>query len=125
MSSNPKPMIVWSLYAAGVAAVLTPFIGVVLAYVWRRETTAPATREHDRQVRLFWRAGLGWAVAFAFMGLALFLDIRGGVPAGADKPMLFSLGLLAGVLTQIWFTIMSVWHLFRTLRSGPSPLSPA
>lgn len=118
MPSNAKHLFVWALYTAGIATLLTPFLGVALAYGWRRGAAAPERQAHDRQIRLFWLAGRAWALAFALIAGALYIDIRGGAPVGADKPTLFYLGLLVGVLAQLWFTLVSLWHLMRTLFGG-------
>lgn len=125
MPSNTKHVIVWALYTAGIATLLTPFLGMALAWGWRRRAD-PAERDaHDRQIRLFRHAGLAWALAFALIAGALYLDISGGARVGADKPTLFYVGLLVGVLAQIWFTLVSLWQLFRTLFGRCAPMQAA
>ncbi len=59
------------------------------------------------------------------IGVALFLDIQSGAPAGSDKPLLFYIGLLVAILAQIRFTLVSLWNLFRTLFQRGMPVQAA
>lgn len=116
MSDNLKPKLIWSLYAASLAAVLTSFVAIVLAYFWRRSDVANA-QSYDKAIKKFWRAGMGWAVGLGLIVLAAFTDTS---PMGSEKPLLFNIGLLTILLTQLWFALSSLIAIFTT----PKPMPP-
>ena len=120
MTSKTKTVIIWALYAASIAAILTTFIGIALAYVWRRGD--PGSRAvYDKQIRRFWTAGMGWAVGIAVIVLAAITDTA---PAGSGMPLLGNIGLLIVIATQIWFCISSIISLITTSLSSDDGQQP-
>ncbi|WP_425038274.1 hypothetical protein [Primorskyibacter sp. S187A] len=119
MSSNTKPVLVWALYSAGIAAVLTPFIGAALAFFWRRGARAngdaEAAAEHSHQLRTFGHAAKAWSAALAIMACVLLMDIQMGNPVGSGVPSLFMVGIGLALLTQIVFTLYCLFFLFRSV----------
>jgi len=114
MSVRSKIIFVWAMFGAGIITLLSPFAGIVCAYLWRGEAD-----QFNQQVRAFWRAGIGWALAFCLMGLALYFDIQEERATGVsndEKPLLFSLGVLVALLTQAWFTLRAIWGMLSTPR---------
>ena len=114
--------LIWSLYVAGLAALLTPFIGVGIAYGKRRKADAAARAVYDRQIAVFWRCGLIWLIAFGLMILALITDTR---PVGSGTPLLFSIGVLLGIAGQLWFYGRSAVGLVQSFRTPRGPALPA
>ncbi|WP_152610721.1 hypothetical protein [Ruegeria sp. ANG-R] len=108
MSDKTKPTIVWALYTASLVAILTTFIAIVLAYVWRRND--PSYKAvYDKQIRKFWTAGVGWALGLSVFAFAAFTDTS---PAGSGVPLLGNVGLLIIVITQLWFALSSLISMF-------------
>lgn len=125
MKSSYKPTVVWVMFMLGITTLLTPFIGFLLACLWRRSTDDPYDFvEYDTQIVAFWRAGMLWLCAFVFMGVGLYLDLQSSsamIPE-SGMPMMVSIGVLIGVVTQIWFTVRAIWGL---ISSGLRPTLPS
>ena len=127
MTDN-KPTLVWALYTAGIAAILTPFIAVGLAYLWRGKADADSRAQYDTQIKVFWRCGLGWLAAFVIMAVSLTVDLQydaNGVATEAGIPLMFSVGILVGIAAQIWFTIRSLWGLIKSFSAPAAPMATA
>lgn len=120
--TDTKPTLVWALYLAGIAAVLTPFIAVGLAYAWRRKADAQARAQYDTQIRVFWRCGAIWLGALVLMVLGFVTDTQ---PVGSGTPLLFNLGLLVGIVAQLWFTARSLVGLIKCFITPATPMAAA
>ncbi|WP_147110313.1 hypothetical protein [Tateyamaria sp. syn59] len=117
-----KPTLVWALYSAGIAAILTPFIAVALAYIWRGKAEAPARMQYDTQIKVFWRCGLIWLIAFAVMVVGVVTDTS---PAGSGMSTLFAVGLLIALAGQLWFTVRSLIGLVKCFTTPSAPMATA
>ncbi|TNF22818.1 MAG: hypothetical protein EP318_02600 [Rhodobacteraceae bacterium] len=107
-----KPAFTGALCAAGTVTVVSIFLGVLLAYAWRRKD--PANQRHySRQIRYFWRLTAAWGVGFALLVLAIYLKSIAAGPETGHVMVIFGIGLLIAGLGQIWFTAIT---LFQSLR---------
>ena len=113
MSSKTKPTLVWALYASSLAAGLTSFPGVALAYVWRK-SDPEFKAVYDKQISRFWMAGLGWLLGIAVILATVITDTT---PAGSGIPVMGYVGVLIIVVTQLWFGIAALISMFGTLLS--------
>ncbi|WP_121634516.1 hypothetical protein [Tropicibacter alexandrii] len=120
MSPKSKPTLVWALYASSLAAGLTSFVGVALAYLWR--SGDPEFKAvYDKQIRRFWMAGLGWILGILVIVATVATDTT---PAGSGMPGMGYVGVLIIVLTQLWFGISALVSIVATLWSGNTPAAP-
>lgn len=99
------PQIVYALYLAGlVTANITLLIGVIVAYVYRREA-APWLQQHYRyMIRTFWIGTLYACVAFLLS--------------------IVMVGLLVWPLLAVWLGVRSVLG-WINVRKGQPPARPA
>ena len=99
------PQIVYALYLAGlVTANITLLIGVIVAYVYRREA-APWLQQHYRyMIRTFWIGTLYASVAFLLS--------------------IVMVGLLIWPLLAVWLGVRSVLG-WINVRKGQPPAPPA
>lgn len=103
------PALVFALCAAGTVTVVSMFIGVFMAY--RLRQAEPESRAHyTRQIAFFWRALLGWAVAFGLLVISVVLAKMG---SGAEGIVLFKAAVLLAFFTQLAFTIGCLFQSFR------------
>lgn len=120
MSSATKPTLVWALYASSLAAGLTSFVGVALAYLWR--SSDPEFKAvYEKQIRRFWMAALGWLLGILVIVATAVTDMT---PAGSGMPMMGYVGVLIIVLTQLWFGISALISMIAILWSGNTPAAP-
>ena len=108
MSTKTKPTIIWALYTASLVAIMTTFIAIIMAYVWRRYDPCYKV-VYDKQMRRFWTASLGWALGLLLFVVAAFTDTR---PVGSGIPLLGNIGLLIIIVTQLWFALSSLISMF-------------
>lgn len=93
----------WVLYVLTLpTGGLAAMIGVIIAYVARREAEGVVRTHFDAQIRLFWSGFIWAALLTVAWGISLFLTtIFIGIP------LLFVVGA-ALLLLGLWFTIRSV-----------------
>ncbi|MYL22478.1 hypothetical protein GLV89_01505 [Halomonas alkaliantarctica] len=103
-ASTRTAQILYALYLAGiVTANITPIIGVVFAYVYRKEA-APWLAEHYRYlIRTFWIGALYFCLAFTLSVLLI--------------------GALIWPLLAIWLGVRCVTG-WLALRKGEPPARP-
>ncbi|WP_415922128.1 hypothetical protein [Tateyamaria sp. SN6-1] len=121
MTDN-KPTLVWSLYTAGFLVFFTPFVGVIFAYMWKAKADAHARAEFEKQIKVFWRCATIWGAALILMVGAFAMDTT---PVGSGVPMLFSIGVLVGLIGQMWFYGRSAYGLAMSLRNGQPKMAAA
>lgn len=99
------PQILYALYLAGlVTANLTTLIGLVFAYVYRKDA-APWLKAHYRYlIRTFWIGLLYFCIVFTLSVLTM-------------------VGSLLGLLLAVWFGVRCVTG-WLALRKGESPARP-
>jgi uncharacterized membrane protein len=99
------PQILYALYLAGlVTANLTTLIGVVFAYVYRKDA-APSLKEHYRYlIRTFWIGLLYFCIVFTLSVLTV-------------------VGSLLGLLLAAWLGMRCVTG-WLALRKGEQPARP-
>ncbi len=123
MTTDTKVKLIWFSYVLGISTAVSQFVGIILAYVWRKNDEHHILSGHfDRQIRLFWKTGAAWMVAFVFMAAAIYLDIANdaaGQSAKGEKSILFSVGLLIGIAAQLVFCVTSVFGGIKALRGKP------
>ncbi|WP_298857821.1 hypothetical protein [uncultured Sulfitobacter sp.] len=103
------PALVFALCAAGTVTVVSMFIGVFLAYRWR-QTEPQSTVHYTRQIAFFWRAMIGWGVAFGLLAISVALAKSG---SGAEGVVVFKAAVLIAFFAQLAFTIMCLLQSFR------------
>lgn len=117
MDPQAKVITVWVAYAIGILVTGTPFVGVILAYIFRRSTDHPGFAGHSAaQIRSFWWAFLGWMIAFAMIaaGFVLGLSVDDATGEAWFIGILFAgLGLIVGIIVQIAFTIYAIIGIVR------------
>lgn len=122
MSSKTKPTLVWALYATSLAAGLTSFPGVGLAYLWRNSDSG-FKAVYDKQIRRFWMAGLGWLLGIAVILATVMTDTA---PIGSGMPVMGHVGVLIIVATHLWFGISALISMIGTMLSPDGgPKAPA
>ncbi|WP_299685652.1 hypothetical protein [uncultured Tateyamaria sp.] len=126
--TDSKPTLIWALYLAGIAAVLTPFIAIVFAYMWKGTAGADARAEYETQIRVFWRCGMGWLAAFVLMAVSLTIELQydaAGVATESGIPTFFAIGLLVAIATQLWFTVRALVGLIKCFMKPSAPMATA
>ncbi|MEL7261603.1 MAG: hypothetical protein AAGK69_09505 [Pseudomonadota bacterium] len=121
MTDN-KPALIWALFFGGIIIVFTPFIGIVFAYMWKGKADAATRAAFEKQIKVFWRCAQAWLVAVVLMGTALVMD---DTPVGSGIPLMFSIGVLVGVVGQFWFYGRSAFGLAKSLRGGQPKMATA
>ncbi len=95
-----KPTVISLLYLASLLGGITSLIGVILAYVWRREDSAVWAESHYRyHIRTFW-LGFAWAIVGALLAI-------------------FGIGFLILLLIPAWFAVRAVKSLMAAQRNEP------
>lgn len=93
---------IWILYLVSVVVGLTAIVGVVLAYIWRKnEADHPMATHYARQIRTFW-------IAFGLALIGLVLTLVG-------------VGVLIMIGAGVYFVVMSVLGLVKALDEKPWP----
>jgi uncharacterized membrane protein len=122
-----RPTIVGLLYLLNIFVGFSVFVGLILAYVWRREADAQEwERTHYTYlIRTFW---IGLAV---FLGMfAVWIAVMFGVvfnQAGENQPppaeffSVFFLAILVWLLCAIWFCIRCILSLVKAGDCRPMP----
>ena len=98
----------YALYIAGFFTGITPFLGVVLAYMNRRRASRLVRSHLDWQIRIFWHCILA--------GIAIFALHAVIVAFGA---ITFGVGLVFLVIPWAigaWWLIWTVWAIIRGLQ---------
>lgn len=107
-------MVVWLLYIVGISALLTPFIGIFMAYYGRKHTDdAHDFTQYQKQIRYFWNSAKGWAIGTVILAIGIVMDTASGF-SGDEPPTLFYVGILVMLLTSVVFTLASLWGLIRS-----------
>lgn len=103
LDSTPNRVkIVWGLYLLSFALGITSLIGLILAYVWRKEAAGnPMVSHFNRQIRVFW---ISFAVGIVGVVL-IFIGI----------------GLLILLGVAVYFGVMSVLGLIKAFDGKPWP----
>ena len=120
--TDSKPTLVWALYVASIVAIITPFIAIIFAYIWRGKADAYARAIYDTQIRVFWRCGLMWLIAIVIMAIGVTTDTS---PVGSGISALFTVGLLVAMAAQLWFTVRSIIGLVKCLMTPSAPMATA
>ena len=120
MNSKARTTIIWGLYAASLVAILTTFVAIILAYVWRKGDPE-AKAVYDKQIRRFWTAAIGWVVGLAVIVVAAATDTA---PAGSGMPLLGNIGVLIIVAVQLWFGVASLVSMIISLVSSDGGQKP-
>lgn len=122
-----RPAIVGLLYLLNIFLGFSVFVGLVLAYVWRRDAE---TQEWERThytylIRTFW---IGLSV---FMGMFVlwFVVMFGSIVAQSEQdqslppafPLVFFLAILVWLLCAIWFCIRCILSLVKAGDCKPMP----
>ncbi len=95
-----KPTVISLFYLASLLGGIPSLIGVILAYVWRREDSAGWAESHYRyHIRTFW-LGFAWAIA----GVLL---------------MIFGIGFLILLAIPLWFAVRAVKSLMAAQKNEP------
>jgi uncharacterized membrane protein len=95
-----KPTVISLLYLASLLGGIPSLIGVILAYVWRKEDPAPWAKSHYQyHVRTFW-LGFAWAI------IGVLLAIVG-------------IGFLILLVIPVWFAVRAVKSLMAAQRNEP------
>ncbi len=63
-----------------------------------------------RQIAFFWRAIIGWGVAFTLLAISVALAKNG---SGAEGIVLFKVAVLIVFFTQLAFTVVCLFQSFR------------
>lgn len=122
-----RPAIVVILYLLNFVVGFSVLVGVVLAYVWRREE---ATQDWERThytylIRTFWIGLVICVVAMiawfgTFFGVLAFSETHGDPPSPVFFTVVFGIiGLW--LLAAAWFTTRCVMSLVRTGNQLPMP----
>jgi uncharacterized membrane protein len=95
-----KPTVISLLYLASLLGGIPSLIGVILAYVWRKEDAAGWAESHYRyHIRTFW-LGFAWGV----IGVLLAI---------------FGIGFLILLVIPVWFAVRAVKSLMAAQRNEP------
>ncbi len=98
---NP-PTIVALLYLAGALVGVTVLIGLILAYVWRKEPLEGWEKSHfDFHIRTFW-----WSIVFTIVSFVLSIIL---------------IGLVGFMLVGLWALIRTVVALVAAQKRAPLP----
>ncbi len=93
-----KPTVISLLYLASLLGGIPSLIGVILAYVWRKEDGAAWAESHYRyHIRTFW-LGFAWAI----VGVLL---------------VVVGIGFLILLLIPVWFAVRAVKSLMAAQRN--------
>ncbi len=98
----------YALYIAGFFTGITPFLGVVLAYMNRRRASRLVRSHLDWQIRIFWHCILA--------GIAIFVLHAAIVALGA---ITFGFGLVLLVIPwaiAAWWLVWTIWAIVRGLQ---------
>ncbi|WP_299415143.1 SMI1/KNR4 family protein [uncultured Sulfitobacter sp.] len=115
------PALVFALSAAGIVTVVSMFLGAFLAYRWRAAEPENQT-EYTRQIKLFWRAASGWAVALVLFLAAVMLAKTGRGDVGV---VVFKAAVVIAFCTQLLFTVVALFHSIRLSWKYATAGSPA
>lgn len=107
--SSFRPAFAYALCAAGIATIVTMFVGAFLAYRWRDASTI-AGRQYARLIRLFWYAMTGWAVAVCLFVIAVVLAKTGN---GGTGVIFFKAAVILAFCTQLVFSVVCLFHSIR------------
>jgi uncharacterized membrane protein len=125
-----RPTMVGVLYLANIVLGFSVFVGLVLAYVWRRD---PEAQEWERThftylIRTFWIGAAVFLSMFvvwfaAIFGIVFDQELQAGQ---ADQPPAgFFLGffgvILVWLLCAVWFCIRCILSLVRAADYKPMP----
>ena len=122
-----RPAIVGLFYLANIFTGFSVLVGLVLAYVWRREADAPEwERSHYTYlIRTFWIGLAVFAATFVLMIVAMFSMAFDAVGPGEEPEPGFVAGVLALValwlLVTVWFCIRSILSLVKASNCEPMP----
>lgn len=109
------PIAIYALYLLLFATGITPIIGVIIAYLGRREPESWRTSHYEFAIWTFWLALAGSAIAWLLIGVGIPLTI---VVIGV-VPLI--VGGLALCLIGVWFAVRSVLGLVYAIRGEPYP----
>ena len=109
------PTLVSALYLATYFTVFTAFVGVILAYVWKRHAPHEWERTHYRYlIRTFWMGIVGYGlVALSFFGF-VFASEADLPDTGATMDIVLIAGAVVGGL---WVVLLSILLVIRCAMS--------
>ena len=116
---NP-PTLICLLYAATYFTVVSALIGVVLAYVWRREGDSGWEETHYTYlIRTFWLAVIGIVVGVVLIG-ALAIVGEGFGPREVDFPVVaVVLAIVLGFALTVLLVVRCALSLVAAQRNRP------
>lgn len=120
-----QPTIVSLLYLAAWVTGFSNLVGLVLAYVWRREAAGSWEESHFTYlIRTFWLGFLYCVVAIA-IGVASVLAMIGEAERGAEPGGEWVLAMFAWVFAilavSVWSAVRAVLSLVKAQNHEPMP----
>ena len=110
------PIVVHTLHLLVFATGISPIIGVIIAYMGRKEPESWRTSHYEFAIWTFWLAMAGAAIGWLLIGVGIPLLLALGL---GIIPIVVG-GLVLG-LVGIWFGVRSVLGLVYAVRGEPYP----
>lgn len=126
-SSNSRTIIVGVLYLSNFFVPFTALVGVVLAYVWRKEAETPEwERTHfTYMIHTFWISTLVFVAGVVILIGAVVAMIaaqgRDAEAAGITGGALFMLMVLVWIADAGWFAVRCILSLMKAGNREPMP----
>ena len=113
-----RPLIVGMVLLASFFVPVLVIVGVVLAYVFRRDPAEAWEASHYQYlVRTFW-IGCGIAAVFSLIGLSLIYSTEN---QSGLTGILFLLGIIGGGAVVVFFAVRVVMSIIRSNARQPMP----
>lgn len=125
--SNSRPIIISVLYLANFFVPFTALVGVILAYVWRKEAETPEweSTHFTYLIHTFWISTLVFVLGIVVLiiGMVAMMAAQGGNAEAAGLAIggLFVLMALVWLADAGWFAVRCILSLMKSTSRQPMP----
>lgn len=116
--SAQMPVVIYVLYLVGFFTVITPVVGLILAYVSKSRPTSWLDSHYDNAIHVFWKGLLYMVLSIVIACLSIPLFIQENVFGGV---ILIVIGVIASFAQMIWFIVRCIKGMIGVSNRQPYP----